>query len=110
MGWSMGIAIKDTDGNDQWVEVVESCTYNLTPMWSKAIPFLEVTRDFDGKICSDILADLKVGMMDIIDNPEDYIALNPDNGWGNFDCFFDAYVKLFQNVAKHPSGSLVWYG
>jgi hypothetical protein len=110
MSWGLDIVVLDQDNNEHWVEIIDSHTYNLTDMWDKAVPFLNVTKDFDGKICADILDDLKIGLMDIIDHRVDYIALNPSNGWGNFDIFFDAYMKLIQLVSKYPSGVLRWNG
>lgn len=110
MSWGLDIVVTDTDGNEHWIEIVNGHTYNLTDMWAKAIPFLEVTRDFDEKVCGDILPDLKRGLLDIIDNPKDYIALNPSNGWGDFDGFFEIYIKMIQLVAKYPSGVLKWNG
>lgn len=110
MSWGLNIVAKDMDGNEHWINVIDSQTGNLRPMWTKAVSFLEVTRDFEGKVCGDILLDLKSGLMDILDHPSDYIALNPTNGWGDFDGFFETYVRLVQQAAKYPSGVLRWNG
>lgn len=110
MSWNLYIETTDVDGNPLYVEVIESMTTNLTSMWAKALPFLEVSRDFDGKICRDIAGDLKIGLIDILDNKDTYLALEPDNGWGNFEIFFAAYVELARKCLAHPSGKMSWSG
>jgi hypothetical protein len=110
MSWDLDIEVTDIDGNTHRFEVIDSQTYNLTPMWSKALAFLDVTRDFDEKFCSDISAALKVGLIDIMENWDEYRKLEPDNGWGDLDGFFRAYVELTRNCLKYPSGKLVWAG
>ena len=110
MSWTLYIQVPDKDGEVHWLTPIDGMTYNLTPMWAKAIPFLEVTRDFDNKKCSDILEDLKIGLNDILDNSDEYRKLNPDNGWGDFDGFFERYVHLIRDVAQNPEGVCVWSG
>jgi hypothetical protein len=110
MSWTLYINTKDSDGAPTYLTPVDGMTYNLTPMWSKAIPFLDVTRDFDGKKCSDILEDLKIGLNDILDNSDEYRKLEPDNGWGDFDGFFTVYIHLIRDVAQNPDGICEWSG
>jgi hypothetical protein len=110
VSWNLYLVTKDEDGNEEWKDVISSMTTNLTPMWAKAIPFLEVSRDFDGKKCEDILLDLQIAVSDVHLNPESYKKLNPDNGWGDFRGFYLSLLDLFTMCRKHPSGRLAWSG
>jgi hypothetical protein len=110
MSWSLWIKTTDEDGKPEYITAIDGCTYNLTPMWDKAVAFVDVTRDFDGKVCEDILEWLIRGLGDMIRNKSEYEALNPDNGWGDFDGFFRVYIDLVTLVAEHPKGVLEWSG
>jgi hypothetical protein len=110
VSWSLLIQTKDVDGSHIYHGVVDSHTTNLTPMWRKAIPFLDVSRDFDGKKCEDILLDLQIGVADATLNADDYRKLNPENGWGDYEGFNMVLNRLFDMCRKHPSGVLSWSG
>lgn len=110
MSWDLYIVTEDLDGNENWIKVIDSQTYNLTDMWAKAIPFLEVSRDFDGKKCEDILLDLQIAVADAELNWAEYEKLNPDNGWGNYGIFHQALNNLFDWCRIYPSGRLAWEG
>jgi hypothetical protein len=79
-------------------------------MWRKAVPFLEVTRDFNGLEARHVLPDLLVGFADIMANMDAYKALNPVNGWGDFDGFYTVYTTLMKMCAEYPGGILRWNG
>jgi hypothetical protein len=88
MSFGLDIVTKDLDGNEHWIDVVDGHTYNLAPMWCKALPMIENTRDLDGKKCADILTALDAGLLDATKNARDYEALNPSNGWGDYAGFY----------------------
>lgn len=110
MSWGLDILTKDLDGNEVWVDIVDGHTYNLTAMWAEAVPFLEDSRDFDGKKCADVVEDLKIGFLDATLNPDKYRALEPDSNWGDYEGFYEILTKAYRLCAKHPSGTLVWNG
>lgn len=110
MSWGLDIVTKDADGNDLWVEIVSGHTGNLSPMWREALPFFQVSKDLDGLKCEDILLELQIGVADATLNEEKYRALNPSNGWGDYEGFYEILTKTFELCRKHPSGTLVWNG
>lgn len=110
MSWSLDIRTRDLDNNDVWVEVVDGHTYNLTPMWRKALSCIDDTRDFDGKRCEDLILDLQIGICDFELHPEEYEKLNPSNGWGDFKGFAMIFHRFYELCRKYPSGELVWRG
>lgn len=106
----MYIRTKDTDDNDHYISVVDSMTYNLTPMWRKALPFLGDVRNFDGQKCEDILLTLQIAVTDLELNWDEYERLNPSNGWGNIKIFYHTLYDLFYKCRRYPSGVLDWMG
>lgn len=110
MSFDLDIVTLDVDGNSVVHEVVCGHTYNLTPMWYKALPFLSSTRDLHGRTCASLYPDLTYGLHHIIDHTEEYRALNPDNGWGDFPGFFEIFVRFREMCGLYPSGSVEWSG
>jgi len=58
-------------------------TYNVSPMYSKAMGI--TISDLDGKKCNEVLPLLRKGRREMIDNPEIYKKMNPPNGWGSYE-------------------------
>lgn len=110
MSFSLDIVTHDVDNNSVTHEVVCDQTYNLAPMWLKALPFLLCTADLGGRNCRDLLPNLRAGLLHIIENEDDYRKLNPANGWGDFDGFFEIYLRFVRMAHQYPSGKVVWDG
>ena len=109
MSWGLYIEVPH-NVDDQWVHVVSSHTGNLTPMWRRAVSFLERPRDFDGLEAQHVSMSLMVGFADIMANMDAYKELNPVNGWGDFDGFYTVYTTLMKMCAEYPGGILRWNG
>jgi hypothetical protein len=110
MSFGLDIVTHDVDGNEHWIEVVDGHTYNLSPMWRKALPFLESTSDLDGRTCAGLLNDLDAGLLDATKNSDAYRALNPDNGWGDYEGFYEIFTKFVRLCNQYPSGVVRWNG
>ena len=110
MSFGLDIVTNDIDGNEHWIEVVDGHTYNLAPMWQKALPFIARTSELDGRTCRDILADLDAGLLDATKNAAEYRKLNPDNGWGDYEGFYEIFTKFVQLCNQYPSGVVRWNG
>lgn len=50
--------------------------------------------DFDGRTAADALAILEGGMARMRADPAKFRALNPENGWGDYDRFMDRLEEL----------------
>ena len=61
----------------------EGTTHNLTPMWDKA-GVKDALYNSDGKAAGETIAALEAGLADMRAKPEEYRALNPANGWGDY--------------------------
>ena len=58
-------------------------TYNVAPMYSKAMGI--TISDLDGKKCNEVIPLLRKGILEMEANPAMYKAMNPKNGWGNYE-------------------------
>ena len=106
MSW--GIEIETPDGDV--VEIVEGHTYNLTPMWRLAGVIESFTAELDG-IRSDALADRAArGLMRAVAQPVEFKALNPPNGWGDFDGFVKILTRTAILCAENREGVIRWNG
>lgn len=80
MSWSVYLHKK------KWMDdeiKVDNHTYNVSPMYSKAMGI--TISDLDGKKCNEVLPLLIKGRQEMIDNPEIYKKMNPPNGWGSYE-------------------------
>ncbi|PSS42922.1 hypothetical protein C6401_15305 [Arthrobacter woluwensis] len=109
MSFDLDIETCDTDGNLVLVPIVDSHTYNLAPMWVKALP-IKKTSDLDGWKCAEHLPDLEAGLLDAVRNADQYRAMEPSNGWGDYDGFLETLIRFVSLAFKHPSGTVRWHG
>lgn len=106
MSYSIVITTKDIDHND--IEVGSwDCTCNLAPMWRKAGCDL---RAFNGKRAGDVAPILREALVTMKANPQDYIPLNPANGWGSYEELLPALERLLHILTHYPSAvvSVEW--
>jgi len=107
---SFGLDIETPDG--EWVEVVDGHTYNLSPMWRVALP--EVidgsTSELEGWSCAALLPHLDRGLLDAVRNAKEYERLNPENGWGDYEGFFEIFARFVRLCHEYPSGVVHWNG
>jgi len=106
----MDIEIAHPDGYVTTVEVVDGHTYNLTPMWRKAGIVVDGARELDGLNAGKIAPILTAGLIDALRHAVDYEALNPENGWGDYEGFIKILTKFTRLAWAHPTGTLRWNG
>lgn len=102
MSWDAQIEVRHPDG---YITIVElfNCTYNLRPMWEKAGIYQTFTDIQDAKTV-DLGPKLLAGLTDAIQHPQEYRALNPPNGWGNYEGFVELLVIFARACYEHPTG------
>lgn len=108
---SFGLDIEKLDG--EWIEVVDGHTYNLAPMWRKALPHViqgGSTSALSGWTCSTLQPHLDKGLLDVVKNRDQYEELNPESGWGDYEGFFEIYSRFVHLCSKHPTGITHWNG
>jgi len=109
--WDLYVEVRYPGFNSHYHCVISEHPPSLTPMWKKALAFLDRPSDFDGEQVEDIRPHLVDSLVDILEHLDEYEALSPqENVWGNFDMFLAAYLNLIRMCIKHPTGILSWRG
>ena len=99
--------------SSEWIEVVDGHTYNLSPMWRKALPHVlgdGSTKELHGWACGALQPHLDKGLLDAVKNRREYESLSPENGWGDYAGFLSIYILFVQLCAEHPTGVVHWNG
>jgi len=109
MSFGLDVRVDHPDGYSSMFEVVDGHTYNLAPMWCKALG-INSTSDLGGMKCADLSEGLKTALVDIARNRREYEALNPANGWGDYDGFREIFTRFAFTVWEHPTGVVEWNG
>ena len=67
-------------------------TSNVRPMWDRALGFS--IRDLQGRLGADIEDDLRRAHDNMVNNPDDYIPMNPSNNWGRYEGATEVLERL----------------
>ncbi len=96
----------DTGNGTKVFSVFEAnYTHNCNTMASAAGLYQYVWRPEeceDVKCAGDLVEPLRRGIKYMEDNPEKFQALNPSNGWGNYDTFLPCLRKYLEACVKYP--------
>ncbi len=99
MSWDITLTEK------QWEDIeiadIGSYTYNVSKMYKKAMD--KTMGDFHGECAKDILETIVKGYQHMVSNPEEYIKLNPENGWGNYYGAMEYLAKLINACDRNPN-------
>ena len=99
MSFSIWMEI-DTGGRDPAVVAEDmGYTYNISPMLRAAGIH---TRDMNEKTGEELspLLDLAISRMQL--DPEKYEAMNPENGWGDYEGAVNCLRKILSACVRHP--------
>lgn len=87
------------------VELFEAnITGNLHPMWELA-GIEDVIYSKDTRIALDMIPLLEAGLQKMIDNPKEFVTLNPKNGWGSYDDAKSWLQKLIDACREYPKAT-----
>lgn len=81
-------------------------TSNVAPMWRKAMPLTDGLADLHGMPCHAAAIELRKGIAKMEAAPDVYRALNPPNGWGDFDRQLDALKRLLAACEAAPAAKV----
>jgi hypothetical protein len=108
-----GWLVIDTGGPEPaTVAELGNCTSNVSPMWRKALAAAgEPIRlsDTEGRNAADALPLLRAAAQHMRDNPDEYLPMNPDNGWGDYDGALKYLANVADECERHPRASLHWW-
>lgn len=108
MGWDFGMEIDAGNDDPVWIGFEASYTFNVAPMFYAA---------FDGETESGIrdlhhmsgaaaAQKLRVAIERMEDDPAKYEAMNPPNGWGNYDGALELLRTLLEWCVRAPKARL----
>lgn len=105
MSYDVSLEIETGAGN--WAEVAEvgNITYNVSPMFRKALA-PDGLRGLDGHRAGECLRDLDAGVIHMTTYPAEYRELNPPNGWGNYEDTLRFLRRLRDLVKAHPATTI----
>jgi hypothetical protein len=99
---SLSIWLTPQEGTDD-LEYWANITHNVAPMWRAAGVYKSLYRS-EGKRAGELVETLEKGIEDMTANPDKYKALNPANGWGNYEGALD-FLREFAKACKdNPLG------
>lgn len=97
----------DTGGHEptELPNLDENYTYNVSPMFREAfggdgINQLDSTT---GAECAELL---RHAILKMSSDRARYEAMNPPNGWGNYEGALDLLVRLLRWCVKHPKATM----
>ena len=76
-------------------------THNVTKMWIKA-GVHHALYDSQGKLAKDVIDDLRKGADLMRENPNDYVLLNPPNGWGDYYGALSVLCRILDACERNP--------
>jgi hypothetical protein len=105
MSWWIGVeAVVDTGHSvEQSLELYDrNVTYNLSPMFYKAFDLEDGIRGLDKMLCSEAAPHIEEAIRRMTTDKDEYVKLNPENGWGTYDGAMEFLNEWFDAVREHP--------
>lgn len=83
-------------------------TYNVSPMFYEALPGDDGMHGINGLSVSDALPRLDAGIASMKADPEKYRAMNPENGWGDYEGALECLEQLADACREAADIPGVW--
>lgn len=83
-------------------------THNLTPMAEAAGLYKAMWRpeELGVKLAGDLIPILAQGLLLLADHPEKFKALNPENGWGDYQGLVLCVRRYLAACKDHPDATI----
>ena len=105
MSWSLHL-----DGAEDFESPVDGHTYNLNAMWRLAGVIKDQPYELNGEMATTIGIRAAKGLLRAVTKPDEFRALNPENGWGDFEGFVEVLTRLAIACADNPESIAEFYG
>lgn len=89
---------------DYCVDDIGNYTSNVAAMWNDALGHR--LADLHGRKASDCSDALKQAVTDMRQRPGHYRAMNPSNGWGDYDGALEYLSELHLACLAHPNAEI----
>lgn len=83
---------------------VGNCTSNVSPMWFDALG--RSLGDYHEAPCSEAAGPLRQGIERMRADPDHYQAMNPENGWGDYEGALKYLERLYEGCCNHPKATI----
>ena len=99
-------------GNGETISIdLGNYTYNCSMMLVKAIEKSSGKKetslsDLDGVIAKEVSKILGLACIEMAENRKEYIEMNPENGWGDYDSWLEYLRNIELQCLKHPNTKL----
>lgn len=80
-------------------------THNVSEMWDLAGIYDDLYNS-DGKLAKDIVGNLIFGLKKMLDNPDKFKKLNPENGWGDYDGAVKVLNEIISACNEYPDAEI----
>jgi len=81
-------------------------TYNVSPMFYDAFNLEEGIRGLDKMLGDEAMPYLENAIIKMKENPKKYKAMNPSNGWGDYDTALELLEKLLGWCIEAPKAQM----
>jgi len=103
MSYDIGLYI-NTGIEETEVMDIGNYTYNCSGMFRKALPAeYGGINGLSGKVAGDEIPALRIAVRDMEEQPEVYSAMNPPNGWGNYEGALQFLKDILAACKTHPA-------
>lgn len=104
MSYDVWLTIDTGGPNPALVAEIGNCTSNVSPMWADALG--RSLGQYDGAIAAYALPDLRAAVACMEDDPAHYRAMDPVNGWGDYEGALDYLRRLVVACAANPKATI----
>lgn len=94
----------DTGGKDPAMIFDSNYTSNVSGMWADALGY--PLADLDGRLAANAIPDLRRAAWRMANEPDKYQAMNPPNGWGDYEGARNYLVEILEACMNHPKASI----
>lgn len=108
MSYDIALYLKvDTGGSepvDYCAADIGNYTANVSGMWTDALGYR--LADLKGRTAGDCTDDLRRAVADMQNRPDHYRAMNPPNGWGDYEGALAYLRQLHDACCAHPKATV----
>lgn len=100
----MQVDIGGPEPIDYCAASIGNYTSNVSGMWTDALGYR--LADLKGRTAGDCIDDLRRAVADMEARPDHYRAMNPPNGWGDYEGALDYLRQLHDACCAHPKAEI----
>lgn len=104
MSYWVYLTTNDALGDEHVLVEVGNYTSNVSAMWAKALG--HQLRDLHGRTASEATENLARAVADMAACPDLYEAMNPANGWGDYQGALNYLTRLYDGCRRWPDSTI----